>query len=53
VLTEALDAFSQHYGFSTITITGLVLDARRQSKQKALASTAAEVEAHTSLGANS
>lgn len=35
VLTETMDAFSQHYGFSTITVTGLVLDACRLYRKRA------------------
>lgn len=34
VLTETMDAFSQHYGFSTITVTGLALDASRIRRKR-------------------
>jgi hypothetical protein len=36
LLTDGVDAFSQQYGFTTITVTGLVLDACRVYQKRAL-----------------
>jgi len=34
MLTDGVDAFSQQYGFSTVTVTGLVLDTRRVGRKR-------------------
>ncbi len=42
MLTDGVDAYSQQYGFSTLTVTGLVLDLSRVRRKAALVTRGAE-----------